>query len=218
MPNYNPDFDVNSLGRWEAPDSEPAFSEGDYIFILGGIYPVHGEGSDTSQPPDAILNDLWVLKYVGPPDKTLNQTRVTIKDGVANLAPKGARMVERYPNPAQFPKIAWRAGAFFSHFDCMEEVDTGKKDPDGKAIMKKFVDWKKVKLAYGTIFRASVVYRQGKEGKNYRNLDYESITLANQKVSPSDMKLIEDAYKAMREEKDVTSGAEAPPGVSDLPF
>jgi len=214
-PNYNPDAAIPN--SWEVPDKEPAFPEGNYLAVLGGIHPV----TDDSGAVIAVNSDIYILKYQGTDALPKDDVRVTIKEGKVMMAPKGSKLVERYPSPMKMPKMAWKARGFFSNFNCIAETETGRMLPNGEKEKKSLIDWQLVKMAAGSVFRFSIAYNKGKDGKSYRNISYDSIQVLEQRVTAADLKKIEEEYELMRKAADVeAAGGEysAPPSADDLPF
>lgn len=205
------------IPNFEVPEEELRFPEGFYLCALGGLKPLYSQNDP--QELEAVTNDIWVLKFSGTTLNPANEMRIVIKDNNVVMGTHGVRIVERYPNPKIMPKLAWRMRAFFSKLDCIteREITVGEAKET-----KREVDWKKVREKYGTVFRMNVIYQKGKNGKNYRNIDYESLELLGQSISADHMKMIEEKYSALRalEESESSGGApaETPPGLEDLPF
>lgn len=203
--------DTKPLPSWNIPDEEVRFPEGWYIFALGGVRALYNK--EDVEAIDAMVNDLWVIKYNGTDLNPVSDVRILFKDGKLVMGAHGVRIVERYPNPSIMPKLAFRARAFFGKFDVFDEVKVGDR-------VQKLVNWQKVASKYGTIFKAMVYYSKGKNGKSYRNLDYESLEVLDQRVTADQMKAIEERYASLKAQEDASEGktVEAPPGVDDLPF
>ena len=202
--------DTKPLPSWNVPDEDVKFPEGWYIFALGGVRAVYNK--DDPDSIDAMVNDLWVVKYVGTDLNPVSDVRIMFKDNKLTMGAHGVRIVERYPNPAFMPKLAFRARAFFAKFDVFDEVKTGDRT-------QKMVSWQRVASKYGTIFKAMVFYNKGKNGKSYRNFDYEGLEVLDQRISADQMKAIEERYASLKAQEDnANTKVEAPPGVSDLPF
>lgn len=204
------------IPNFDLPSDDIAFPDGRYLFALGAVRPVNGEDGSL----EAVLNDLWVIKYIGTEAQPANDVRIKVKEGKEVLmSQRGVRVVERYPLPTKLPKLAWRAKAFFAKFDSVVEQNTGKIDDYGQPILKKQVDWSRVKTHYGQVFTANMAYVTGKAGKRYRNIDYETIELTGQKIPANEMELIEKRYEEKRKAEEVTSAeSTAAPGLPDLPF
>lgn len=214
-PNWGP--------SWEVPDIDVSFPAGEYIFALGMVRPAYDKDADpTTAVPVAVLNEIWVLKFLGTEEAPMQQERIISKDGQVTMGIRGTKMVERYPNPTISPGMAWRAKAFFSKFECISEKNFGAGDAERKGV--KVVDWGKVREKFGTIFRGKLVYKPSKSDpdKRYRNFDYESIVVTGHRLEFLDMCAIQDTYatlKAAEDAKKAAGGtAEAPASADDLPF
>lgn len=223
MPTW--DDNVEEIKPFETAEQEFAFPAGKYLCVLGNVRPVYPEGERGT--PDAVLNDIYVTKYLGTTGEPKDEIRITFKDGkpiFVKGGTRGVKMIERYPNPAKLPALKWKAKAFFDKFEGCITVITSGLDSAGDAKNATVVDWMKVRQKMGTVFKVDIVYGKGKGGKQYRNLDYESIVVSNTQVPLEDMKKIEALYeKTYKAEKDVAAGATstvAAPStdVEDLPF
>jgi hypothetical protein len=201
---------MEEIPNFYVPDTDAVFPAGLYICALGGLRSVRGK--EDKSKVIAVLNDVWIIKYHGTEDSPADQLRISIKDGMVDMSERGAKMVERYPNPAEMPSMAWKSRAFFSHFDALVE------DPKTK---EKYVDWSRVAAQKGRVFQVSVVYNKSK-GKNYRNLEYDTLQLDSRKIAPADMQKIENHYAdMMRERNKSKSDSTNTPDTKiddDLPF
>jgi len=208
---------------FEVSDANVSFPAGKYLFVLGGIKAVYPKEGD-SQEPEAVTNDLWVIKFLGNPDDAIKpHTRITFKDGTPILdSVKGVKIVERYPNPKLMPKMSWRAKAFYSKFPtAIEEITLASFDSNGDAKKKKVVVWKNIQRMYGLVFEASLVYKPNKDSsRTYRNFDYQTINPTESKVPADDMKKIEELYDELKKQDEVTpsSAPTAESALSGLPF
>ena len=97
---------------FEVTNAEMSYPPGRYLWALGKIKALYPQDSDSIEP-EAVTNDLWVVKYIGGTDNNAKpHMRITFKDGVPTLhGIKGVKLVERYPNPKIMPKMSWRAAA-----------------------------------------------------------------------------------------------------------
>lgn len=203
------------IPNFTVPEQDFAFPAGLYVFAFGEIKGVFSEGNTF---PEAVLHELWVLRYLGNEDMAADEKRIEVIDNFVRMGLRGVKLVERYPNPALKPTLAWRAKSFFSKFDCITDVPTGEMDEvTGKQFFTKVVDWKKVKAKYGVIFTAVVTYVESPKGGNYRNIDYKSIKPTGTFVPPEHMKLIEEKYEALRELENQSMPGK-PASAEDLPF
>lgn len=179
-----PPFEVDQI-------TSPAFPAGSYIGALGKIIPIFGDddipGKDA---PIAVHNEIWVLKYLGV-NGEVSETRITITDGNVIMSDRGVKIVERYPHPSRMPKLKWRASAFFSKFECIDEIG----EPPVKVV-----NWNKVREKYGTIFHFTVSYSGGKDGKRYRNV--RDVEVTSSRITVDDMKKIEQHYELIRADKE----------------
>ena len=207
------------LPNWDVPEGDFAFPEGWYICAFGAIKAIYPE--DNPSIPDAVLHDIWVLKYRGTESKPEDVARIRIHDGRVTMNTKGTHLSERYPHPTKMPKMAWRARSFFAPFDCITEITLPSFDAEGKPEKKKVVDWSKVQMAYGRLFRMRLAYSKAKEGnKSYRNIDYDSVEPLSEVITAGDMKIIEAQWDMMKKQEESTSGGSGAPPVKadDLPF
>jgi hypothetical protein len=203
---------------FDVTESESAFPAGRYLFALGGIHAVYPKDEATSVA-DAVLNDIWVLKFLGNTDGDKPVIRIAMKDGKPIMEIRGSKISERYPNPAKMPNMSWKAAAFFSKFEgVIEQIPLGGFDANGDVKTKKVVDWKKVAQKYGTVFTASIVYSKSKkDGKSYRNFDYETLVVTAQAIPADDIRKIEEMYDSLKAQSKAHVEA-APEKVEDLPF
>lgn len=205
-----PPFEVDNVGV--------AFPEGMYLCALGKVTPLYHEGADPRVDlPEAVTNDVWILKYMGTAEKKDDQQRILIKDGVVTLTTRGTKIVERYPNPHIKPNMKWRAAAFFSPFSCIDEITSTQGTPP-----QKVVSWAKVKQKYGTLFKMQLIYSSQGE-KRYRNIKYDTLSVMEQAISAEHMHQIEKRYDELKESEkasESTGSGSPPPALtdSDLPF
>jgi hypothetical protein len=210
--------DPPDIQPFDVTESDSAYPAGRYLFALGGISAVYPKDEATSVA-DAVLNDIWVLKFLGNTDGAKPVIRITMKEGKPVMEFRGSKIVERYPNPSKQPNMSWKAAAFFSKFEgAIELIPLGTFDANGDMKTKKVVDWKKVAQKYGTVFSASIIYTKSKkDGKTYRNFDYETLTVTAQAIPVEDMKKIEQMYNSLKAQSKATVES-APEKVEDLPF
>ena len=202
------------IPNFTVPEQDISFPAGLYVFAFGGI---KGVFSEDNTIPEAVLHELWVLRYLGNEDVSADEKRIEVNDTTVKMRLKGVKMVERYPNPALKPTLAWRAKAFFGKFNCITDVPTGEVDEiTGKQFFTKVVDWKKVRAKYGAVFTALITYVESPKGSNYRNIEYKSIKVTDNYIPPEHMKLIEEKYQALQKENQ--SSVDTPADVDDLPF
>lgn len=216
----------SGLPNFRVPSEGVAFPEGYYVAVMGGVQPVYPKDQEVAKntPPEAILHTMWILKYQGTEDNPQDDKRITLKDGKVNMGSiRGVKLIERYPNPTLKPKMAWRMKAFFDNFpDVMEEVSTGRTDPNGKPVVERYVNWNKVKLLYGRVVRIKLVYVKDRTdpNKSYRNIAYDDVEVFENVVPADDMKKIEGMFHALKsaEEQEKENPTAPPPDADDLPF
>jgi hypothetical protein len=208
---------------FEVTDAEMSFPAGKYLFVIGKIKAMYSKEGDSTEP-EAVTNDLWVVKYIGGTDNNAKpHMRITFKDGVPTLhGIKGVKLVERYPNPKIMPKMSWRASAFYSKFpNAIEEITLASFDAEGNPKKKKVVVWKNIQAMYGLVFEASLVYKPNKDkSRTYRNFDYPTIVPSDNKIPADDMRKIEELYDALKKQDEApsTSAPSAEDSLKDLPF
>lgn len=214
-----PDAQEPIIEPFEVTDGEMSFPAGPYLFAIGKIKAMYPKEGD-SKEPEAVTNDIWVIKYIGDTDNNAKpHMRITFKDGVPTLhGIKGVKIVERYPNPKIMPKMSWRASAFFSKFPgAIEEITLASFDSDGNPQKKKVVVWTKVQSMYGLVFSGNIVYKPNKDKtRNYRNFDYGTILVTDNKIPVDDMKKIEELYDSLKKEDEDSSKTSTPSAKDEL--
>lgn len=212
-PFAQPEPEIPNFG---VPEQDFSFPAGLYVFAFGSIKGVFPENSSV---PDAVLHELWALRYMGNEDKSADEKRINFVDGNPIMSTHGVKIVERYPNPSVKPTMAWRAKSFFSAFECLTEIPSGGPDVvTGNQKFEKVVDWKKVRQKYGTVFTARILYAEAKSGGNYRNIDYRSLKITGTSIPVEQMKAIETKYSGLKALEDAGKDVVKPAVVDDLPF
>lgn len=202
--------------NWDLPeDTGVAFPEGRYVAILGRFHPkVEPQIGLIS----SVMQDVWMAKFIGSPTSPANEGRIAIdKDGKVTLRERGVKHLEFFPSPKLQENMAWKAKAFYSNFNCLQETPPNE---DNKRI--KQINWTTVAMQYGRVFICDIVYKEYK-GKTYRNMKYDTIELDDVRVVPPEhMVAIEEEYARMHDESNGGVAGYTAPSTNlddvDIPF
>jgi len=194
-------------------EGKVAFPPGRYLFAIGKISPRENERGKS------VAVELWCIKY-SQSEKTAPEQRINYDQSTGKVTMQnyhGRKRTEYFVPPSENKKMAWKAMAFFSKFNCIKE-DFKSFDANGNPVTKKTVDWDKAIHLYGHVFSASITQR--KSGDNvYSNIDYGSIEPTENTIPSDVMEKIEALYESLLP-KDETNNTDfvQPSDADDLPF